>query len=175
QPPPDDVLSDDGRAYLRWTLARDGRGCSEVTVLQRESPLVEALPRLLARGSDAEVLRRVRAAARPAPESTITAFARLWLSRTLEQTTSRAVQAAIGLAGIGDAHGADVLRAALDRGERVPEVTAALVHLDFPVAPAGRAAMPARTVTGGEGRGTEALVRLLRQGERQARLDAAAT
>src|SRR5437868_8343511 len=45
--PPDQALSDDGRAHLRWRLARDHRQCSGVTVTLREAPLDEALPRLL--------------------------------------------------------------------------------------------------------------------------------
>jgi TonB family protein len=168
--PPDESLSDDGRAHLRWVFARDHRQCSGVTVKMREAPLEEALPRLLAHRQDKEALRRVRLAAVSGPEAAIASLARAWLARALEQTV-QSLPAAIGLAGADDTRGVEVLRDALNRGERVTEVTAALVRLKLLVPPIPEPGPQPRPV---EQLASEALVRQLHKGELAQRLDAAA-
>jgi TonB family protein len=169
--PPDEALSDDGRAHLRWVFARDQRQCSGVTVVMREAPLDEALPRLLAHRQDKEALRRVRLAAVAAPEAAIGALARAWLARALEQTV-QSLPAAIGLAGADDTRGVEVLREAHGRGERLVEVTAALVRLKLMVPPAQEPTAPARPAA--ERLSREALIQQLHNGNAAARLDAAA-
>jgi TonB family protein len=164
---PDESLSDDGRAYLRWTFARDRRQCSGISVLIKEGPLDVALTGLLAHRRDREALRRVRAAGPAALEGAVTMLARGWLERSFDQT-AKALPAAIGLAALGDERGAQVLRAALARGDRVGQVTAALMLLKVPVPPAPPAVQPesARLPTA-------ALIKLLRKGHPDKRLEAA--
>jgi TonB family protein len=164
--PPEESLSDDGRAYLRWVFARDRRRCSGVSVIVKEGPLEEGLDHLLARWRDREALRRVRAAAVASPEEALSKLARAWLKRAFEQS-AQALPASIGLAAIGDARGTDVLRAALRRGDRVPEVSAALRRLKVPVPPAPPPAPAAPEVA------SAALAKVLRKGEPAARLKAA--
>jgi TonB family protein len=161
--PPDDMLSDDNRAHLLWTLARDRRACSGVTLLAREDSLERALPLLLSKRRDREAVRRVRAAALADPDAAIGALARFWLERAYEQS-AQPLPAALGLAALGDPRGAEVLREALARAERVPEVSAALGHLGLLGRPAAAPPPPPPT---------EALVRALHRGDRAARVAAA--
>ena len=166
----DGALSDDGRAHLRWVFARDRRQCSEVTVVNREGPLEEALPRLLDLRQDKEALRRVRAVAGTSQEAAIGLLARAWLARALEQTV-QSLPAAIGLAGADDTRGVEVLREALNRGERVAEATAALVRLKLmkaPSPPAAAAEPAAKRFS------SELLIRQLRSSDETARVEAAA-
>jgi TonB family protein len=167
--PPDEALSDDGRTYLRWTFARDRRACSQVEVILKEGPLGEALPRLLGHNRDREALRRVRAQPASALEGTLSLFARAWLERSLDHQPVQSLQAAIGLAGAGDASGEKTLRAALARGERLEPVTAALLRLKLPL-PAGSTITPPPPP---EDASTEVLLRQLRKGPHPARLAAA--
>jgi TonB family protein len=169
--PPDGAISDDGRAHLRWQFSRHGRQCSGVTVVMRESSLEEGLPRLLTLRQDKEALRRVRAAAVAAPETAVSALARSWLARALELTV-QSLPAAIGLAGANDTRGVEVLREALARGERVNEVTAALVRLKLMVPPVQHGTSPPQRAA--ERATSDALVRQLRAPEVTARVDAAA-
>ena len=168
--PSEEAFSDDGRAHLRWVFARDTRQCSGVTVVTRESPLDEALPRLLEYGKDREALRRVRLAAVTAQDTALGMLARAWLGRALELTV-QSLPAAIGLASVDDTRGVGILREALARGERVPEVTAALVRLKMIPQPAQPPAAPERPA---ERMATEVLVRQLRAAELTARVEAAA-
>lgn len=162
--PPDESLSDDGRAYLRWTFARDRRQCSGISVVIKESALDEAIKRLLSRRRDREAVRRVRAAGARAEEA-LTFMARAWLERSFEQS-SRTLPAAIGLAAAGDGRGAEVLRAALEKGERTAEVTAALARLKAPGAPPpAPAPQPPQS--------SATLAQVLRKGDDAARLQAA--
>jgi len=168
--PTEEVFSDDGRAHLRWVFARDQRQCSGLTVVMRESPLDEALPRLLEYGKDREAMRRVRLAAVTAQDTALGTLARAWLGRSLDLTV-QSLPAAIGLAGVDDTRGVGILREALARGERVPEVTAALVRLKmmaFPVQAPAPVDRPAERMS------TEVLLRQLRAGDLTARVDAAA-
>jgi hypothetical protein len=164
---PDESTSDDGRAHLRWVFTRDHRQCSGISVVLKEAPLDEALPRLLARGRDREVIRRVRAVGPAGFEVALTALARAWLERSFEQT-ARALPAAIGLAALGDERGVDLLREA-SRGDRVAAVTAALRHLkiDVPAVPPPPAPPAARLPS-------ETLIKALRGADAAARLEAAA-
>lgn len=164
--PPDEVLSDDHHTYLRWTFARDARACSGVSVVLKEAPLDEAVPHLLSKRRDREVLRRVRAAALSNPDLAIGVLARFWLERAFE-LSSPALSAAIGLAALGDPRGADVMREALGRNERVAEVNAALARLKL------KGGRPPAATPAAPGPTTAALVAQLRKGDRARRLEAA--
>jgi TonB family protein len=137
---PPELLSDDGQVHLRWALSRDYRRCAEVALLRRESPLEQALPRLLAQGRDDEAIRRVRAAAGARVDPALTLLARAWLARAITQPPL-VVSAAIGLAGAGDGSVALILEAALQRGDRPALVAAALTRIKRPVCPVVRPAL----------------------------------
>jgi TonB family protein len=122
---PAELISDDDQVHLTWAFARDRRACSEVKVVQKEGPLEEALPRLLAAKREAEALRRIAAA--PAPERSLSLFAATWLKRALpDPKLARA--AAIGLLGAGDASGEKLAREALGQEDAAAAAAAALAH-----------------------------------------------
>jgi len=77
---PEEALSDDGQAHLTWAFARDDRRCSELAVVDKVSPLAEAVPRLIEGKREREALRRVRAAA---DAGALEVFARAWLKRAM--------------------------------------------------------------------------------------------
>ena len=63
--PPPGWLSDDGRAHLEWSFARDARqaGAAGAAIRKIEWPLDRAIPALIARGQIREAARRVASAA----------------------------------------------------------------------------------------------------------------
>lgn len=112
---PNGALSDDGRLYLNWAFARDHRLCSQIENVQRESPIAQALPRLISQNRAPEAWRRVQAAASMSAEPSLSLFARLWLGRAV--TDPRIAAAAAGaLLGTGDSSGLDLLRATVSTG-----------------------------------------------------------
>ncbi len=109
--PPEDALSDDGQAHLQWVFARDQRRCAELKVVQKESPLELAVPRLLEQKRDREAVRRVGAAA---ADPAVGIFARAWLKRALGHKET-AFAAAVALAGAGEPAGIELLREAVKK------------------------------------------------------------
>jgi hypothetical protein len=129
---PEQVLSDDDRVHFVWALARDHRRCADVKVVNNESPLDEALPRLLAKDREGEGLRRARVAAATAPERAASLFAMAWLKRALA-LPALAPRAAAALLIAGDRSGEAVVRQALERSDRSESAGAALARAKLPV------------------------------------------
>src|SRR5581483_8829851 len=101
--PPADLLSDDGLAHFRWTLARDARLCAGGELRRREDPLEESIPRLVGQGRGQEALLRVARSLRAGDAvDALAIFARAWLARPSNDPVADA-QAAAALAGLGDA------------------------------------------------------------------------
>lgn len=138
--PPEDVLSDDGQAHVRWSFARDHRRCSDLAVVQKESAIEVAVPRLFAQNRVLEAWRRVQVAAAQAPEPAVSTFAKAWLRRVVAEP-KLAVVASAGLLGAGDPSGVDALKAAVSRGEHIELAAAALVRAHVPVCPLVKAAL----------------------------------
>ncbi|HTY29234.1 MAG TPA: energy transducer TonB, partial [Mycobacterium sp.] len=78
---PEELLSDDGKVHVLWTLARDDRRCSSSRVDVRTSPLEEAVPMLVAQGREKDAIARLRAADDKVRPAAFSKFARAWLDR----------------------------------------------------------------------------------------------
>jgi HEAT repeat protein len=128
---PEEMLSDDDRLHLTWAFARDHRRCGEVKAFQKESPLEEALPRLMAKKREAEALRRVKAAAATAPDPALSLFATAWLKSALADPRL-ARTAAFALLAAGDTTGEKLVREAIQQGE-VGGGAAVLARAKLPV------------------------------------------
>jgi TonB family protein len=115
---PDEVLSDDGQAHIRWTLARDHRRCSGASIDIQTSPLDEGVPMLVAQGREDVALERLRTADPAERQVAFTRFARAWLDRA-ENDDSLAVRVAVANARAGDDRGAERLRKAIAKNEQV--------------------------------------------------------
>jgi TonB family protein len=129
-PAPELALSDDNRAHFLWSFARDERRCDEVRLVQVESPLDEALPRLLASSRDGEGLRRVHAAR--VPEAAMSLFATVWLKQALARKEIAPAAAVALVAGGGQAE-EGLLRTAVQQGVGGAALPAALARAKVPV------------------------------------------
>lgn len=126
-PAPDDLLSDDGKVHVSWTLARDDRRCSGMAIAYRKEGLVDAIPVLVAQGRIAVALARMQAADEPTREAALARFAQAWLDQAdKDRDLKLAVQAARVNAGddrgkatllkaIGDGHDLEIAAKALGR------------------------------------------------------------
>jgi TonB family protein len=128
--PPDEGLSDDDHAHFTWAFARDDRRCDEVKLVRVESPIAEAIPRLLAAKRENEALRRVRAAA--APEAAMSVFARTWLKRALTEP-SLAPAAAAALVAAGENADRSLVSKAVQEGTVTDTVAVAIARGKVPV------------------------------------------
>jgi TonB family protein len=132
-PPPFEVLSDDGMAYFRWTLARDHRLCAGGELRRREDPVGESIPRLLGENRVREAVLRVAREMKSADTTdALTIFARTWLAKPIADPVAD-VGAAAALARTGDARQVFRLRRALDDRETVATAAAALGLLKIDV------------------------------------------
>lgn len=109
---PEDVLSDDGKVHVWWTLARDDRRCSGVTVRVHSLALEDAVSVLVAQGRDALAIERLKAAEDENRQAGFGRFARAWLDRA-ENDKELALQVALANATAGDERGAERLRKAV--------------------------------------------------------------
>ena len=93
--PPVEVLSDDGLAYFRWTLARDHRLCAGGELSRHEGPLEESLPRLLVESRVREALLRVGREMKSGrgDGQAMTRFAKAWLARPFTDPVADAAAA----------------------------------------------------------------------------------
>jgi TonB family protein len=134
--PPDEALSDDGRVYVTWAFHRDARLCSEIQVVQRESPLHEAIPRLMAQGRTAEAWRRVQGAATTSAEPGLSMYARLFLAQAMSNPRV-APAAAVALYGTGDTSGLELIQNTVRSGtlEMASLAAAALIRSKQPICP----------------------------------------
>jgi TonB family protein len=151
-PAPETVLSDDGKVYLRWALARDHRRCSGLAVAPRSLPLAEAVRALVARDQDGPAIARLQAADEGERMAGMDAFARAWLDRN-ENDKALALDVAVANALAGDARGAATLRGAVDLAKPdAPDGRAArgLAALGIPICPLIRSSL-ARPAKTGEG------------------------
>ena len=87
--PPEDVLSDDDKVHILWTMARDDRRCSSTTVDKQQRPLEQAMPMLVAQGREKIALERLASADDEARQAGFTAFARAWLDRSGQRRRGR--------------------------------------------------------------------------------------
>jgi hypothetical protein len=153
-PAPEAVLSDDGKAYLKWALARDDRRCSGLTLARHELPLVEAVRALVERDRDSAAIARLQAADDGERAAGMDAFARAWLDRNENGKDHLDVLVALANALAGDARGAERLRQAVataDSSESIPQWGAhGLVALKIPYCPLLKAAL-AKTLAGEKG------------------------
>jgi HEAT repeat protein len=125
---PEDVLSDDGKVHVVWTLARDHRRCSGARIDLRTSPLDEAVPRLVAQGREGVAVERLKAADEGERQAAFTGFARAWLDRA-EKDEKLALRVAVANARAGDDRGAERLRKAMAKNEQVELATRGLLEL----------------------------------------------
>lgn len=137
---PEEILSDDGKAHVLWTFARDDRRCAGVTLEVRTLPVAEAVPLLVAQGRESVALERLKAADEKQREAAMANFARAWLDRS-EDDKSLALGIAARNATVGDARGAERLRKAIDftadgdSGNDDDDVARGLGALKIPVCP----------------------------------------
>jgi TonB family protein len=116
---PEEVLSDDGKVHLRWTLARDDRRCSGASIDIKTGRLDEAVAMLVAQGRESVALARLKAADDPGErQAAFTKFARAWLDRA-EDDKELAIRVAVANATAGDDRGAERLRKAVAKNEEV--------------------------------------------------------
>ncbi len=136
--PPEEVLSDDGKTHVLWTLARDDRRCSGVSVTVKTKPLEEAIAALVAQGREKVAVARMRAADDKDRQAAFTQFARAWLDR-YEDDRELSLQVAEANALAGDPRGADRLRRAANSSDtetvEATEIARALATLKVPVCP----------------------------------------
>jgi TonB family protein len=130
---PEDVLSDDGKVHLRWTLARDDRRCSGVTLVHRELPLADALKAMVAQGRDGAAVARLEKADDAERLAGMDVFARAWLDG-MENDKVLAVDVAAANAVAGDDRGAERLRKAAAK-EPTFAVIRGLAALKIPICP----------------------------------------
>lgn len=139
------VLSDDGKAYLRWALARDARRCSGLSVTRRELPLAEAVRALVLRNRDALAIARLQAAEDSERAAAMDAFARAWLDRNENAKGYLDVQVALANALAGDDRGVERLRQAVAMTTMSEDIPAwglrGLAALHIPSCPLIKAAL----------------------------------
>jgi hypothetical protein len=113
-PPPDEqVLSDDQRAHLSWTLARGQQGCAGVAVIQKEGPLEQAVPWLVTHNREQEAARRLRACRQPTFESGPSRCGPAHGSTLPVEIAKLARTAAIALMNLGDRRAEALVRKAV--------------------------------------------------------------
>jgi len=143
--PPDDVLSDDELAHVRWQFARDRRaaGAATARMMMVELPLLEVAARLLDRGELTRAARRIATAPPAAPERD-EAARRVMIAALREALASpdsaarRAAVEACGHAGVHELAGAvrAQLAATTDPELRLAAISAAGALGDRAAAPA---------------------------------------
>lgn len=165
--PPEDALSDDDRAHVRWLFARDRRQAGPVTarVLDVRGPLDATIARLVAAGELARAARRVTRAA-PDDPARATATTRVMITVLREALAGsiarREAIAAIGRARVvelaGELHAQ--LAPTTEPALRLAAIDAATRLGDATIAPAIAARLPA-DLRGGDERLALAEVRAL--------------
>jgi len=125
---PEEVLSDDGKVHVLWTLARDDRRCSGATVHVGRAPLDEAVTMLVVQGREALAIERLKAADEKDRQAGFSAFARAWLDRS-EDDKELALQVAVANAAAGNQRGTERLRKALANSEQAALAANALAGL----------------------------------------------
>jgi hypothetical protein len=132
---PATALSDDGQLYIEWALSRDYRQCAELRVVPRQDPIDEAVPRFLAKKKDDRAWARVEEVAKTSPDPVLAWFARLWLTRALEDNET-APAAAAGLLAVGDKRGVKIVQQTVQKGGPGAILAAqALMKAQVPVCP----------------------------------------
>jgi TonB family protein len=131
---PEDVLSDDGKVRVRWTLARDDRRCSGMTVQSKLSTVDVAAPLLVAQGREATAISRLQAASEDERVASFSAFARAWLDRD-ENDKDLALRVAAANASAGDERGAERLRKTIEKGTDLDLAARGLAALKLPLCP----------------------------------------
>jgi TonB family protein len=130
---PEDVLSDDGKARVLWTFARDDRRCSGLTLARRDLALADAVKTMVAQGRDGAAVARLQKSDDAERLAGMDVFARAWLDG-MEKDKALAVDVAAANAVAGDDRGAERLRKAAEK-----EPTLAVVHglaaLKIPICP----------------------------------------
>jgi len=130
---PEEVLSDDGKVRLRWTLARDDRRCSGLAIIHRELTLAEAVKAMVAQGRDSAAIARLQKADDAERLPGVDVLARAWLDG-VENDKALAVEVAAANAVAGDERGAERLRKAAEK-EPTFAVVRGLAALKIPICP----------------------------------------
>jgi TonB family protein len=131
---PEEVLSDDGKVHVLWTLARDDRRCAGLSILIKTIAVGEAVPMLVAHGRESVAIARLQAADEKEREAVFSAFARAWLDRS-EDDKELAIRVAMANAWAGDERGAERLRKALEKWENLDLAARGLSVLKTPLCP----------------------------------------
>ena len=134
--PPLAARSDDDRAHVRWTFARDQRRCSSVNVLRTYEPVDVVMPKLLRAGRRDEGLRRIAMArgSGVATDATFTLLATDWVRTSLREPWAT-VKMVRPLALRGDQEAIEWLKNAVRRPDAAAEAGAALVAAKAPLCP----------------------------------------
>jgi len=130
---PDEILSDDGKVRVLWTLARDDRRCSGLAINRRELSLADAVKAMVAQGRDGAAISRVQKAEGAERMASVDVFARAWLDG-VEHDKALAVEVAAANAVAGDDRGAERLRKAAEK-EPTFAVVRGLAALKIPICP----------------------------------------
>jgi TonB family protein len=134
--PPVGARSDDDRAHVRWTFARDHRRCSGIVVLRTYEPVEVMLPKLLRAGRRDEALRRLgmaRGSGLPV-DGPFALLANAWIKGALREPWVT-VAMVRPLAARGDEDAIGWLKNAVRRPEVAAEAGAALVAAKAPLCP----------------------------------------
>jgi TonB family protein len=134
--PPLGSRSDDDRAHVRWTFARNQRRCSGVVILRTYDPVEVVLPKLLRAGRRDEALRRIamaRGSGLPA-DATFTLLAAEWVKASMREPWST-VNLVRPLAARGDQDAIAWLKNAVRYPANAAEAGAALVAIKAPLCP----------------------------------------
>lgn len=120
---PEELLSDDGKVHVLWTLARDDRRCSGAHIDIRTEALRDAVPMLVAQGREKAAIARIQAADDKERQAAFTRFARAWLDR-YEDDKELGLQVAEANALAGDPRGAARLQKAVASTDDAAAATA---------------------------------------------------
>lgn len=129
---PEDVLSDDGKAHVLWTFARDDRRCSGLSIFNKTAALDVAVPALVAQGRDRAAIARLQAADEKEREQAFSTFARAWLDLA-EDDKDLDLRVAAANASAEDRRGAERLRRAVDKGQDLELAARGLAALKIPL------------------------------------------
>jgi TonB family protein len=134
--PPVSARSDDDRAHVRWTFARDQRRCSSLNVLRSYEPVDVVMPKLLRAGYRDEALRRIAMArgSGVTVDAPFTLLAGDWIKAALREPWATVKMARV-LAARGDQAAIEWLKNAVRRPEAAAEAGAALVAVKAPLCP----------------------------------------
>jgi TonB family protein len=130
---PEDVLSDDGKVRVLWTLARDDRRCSGLAINHRDLSLADSVKAMVAQGRDGAATSRLRKADGAERLAGVDVFARTWLDG-VENDKALAIEVAAANAMAGDERGAERLRKAAEK-EPTFAVVRGLAALNIPICP----------------------------------------